>query len=72
MSRIIRHDGDDSTRIDQHGNVLTDDTLQCADCYKTVHIGMLFKCLYCWLWRCEECSEKHFGKTQEEWDAEQT
>jgi len=30
----------------------------------------MFQCLYCREWFCERCAEDHFGKTREQWRAE--
>jgi hypothetical protein len=31
----------------------------------------LYRCLYCGVFHCRACAEKHFGKTRSEWVAEQ-
>ena len=36
--------------------------ISCAKCAKRVSLFMLFKCLYCGLWFCKSCAERHFGE----------
>ena len=36
--------------------------VSCARCEKRVSVFMLFKCLYCGLWFCKSCAERHFGE----------
>lgn len=31
----------------------------------------MFQCLYCNVWFCKSCAEQHFGKTVEQYKAEQ-
>lgn len=33
-------------------------------------IRFFYKCLYCKMWMCQRCAEVHFGKTVEQWHAE--
>jgi hypothetical protein len=37
-------------------------------CLKKLELTNAYKCLYCKEWFCEECAEKHFGKTIEEYN----
>lgn len=33
-------------------------------------LSRAYRCLYCGLYFCEKCAERHFGKTRLEWYAE--
>jgi len=35
-------------------------------CLKKLDLLHAYKCLYCGIWFCEACAEKHFGKTKAE------
>lgn len=39
-------------------------------CWKKLWMPEAYKCLYCDEWYCRECAEIHFGKTVEEYRAE--
>ncbi|WP_430010231.1 hypothetical protein [Methylophaga lonarensis] len=39
-------------------------------CLKLVPISRAYHCLYCGVFFCKECAEKHFGKTVDEYNAE--
>lgn len=39
-------------------------------CDRVILIRFMFRCLYCGLWFCQPCAEVHFGKTREQWRAE--
>jgi len=45
--------------------------VQCCECKVCAPIRFLYRCLYCGLWRCQSCSERHFGKTREQYLQEQ-
>lgn len=40
-------------------------------CGKRVSLSYAYKCLYCGYWFCATCAEVHFGKTREQFKAEQ-
>lgn len=42
-------------------------TTMCPDCRQLRHFTLLFKCLYCGVYFCRNCAEKHFGKTIDEY-----
>tara|TARA_R110000787_G_scaffold336_10_gene1337 strand:+ start:4718 stop:4963 length:246 start_codon:yes stop_codon:yes gene_type:complete len=42
-------------------------TLSCGDCLEYKKLDKVYKCLYCDIWYCLTCAERHFGKTKEEW-----
>jgi hypothetical protein len=46
-----------------------DDKIQCAGvgCFKRQPLWRLYKCLYCGMWLCKECAEKHFGYRVPSW-----
>lgn len=50
----------------QHQSVLKDQTIKCP-CGMVRHITKAFRCLYCGVWMCAACAEKHFGQTVQEW-----
>lgn len=35
-------------------------TIRCG-CHKLVKYIYMYRCLYCGVWYCKECAEKHFG-----------
>lgn len=37
-------------------------------CKKTFPIQDMYRCLYCGVYFCLDCAEKHFGRTREEYD----
>lgn len=39
----------------------------CCGCGWRRHLTMAFRCLYCGLYFCVNCAEKHFGMTIQEW-----
>lgn len=41
-----------------------------CECGKNTLLKAAFKCLYCSEWYCRTCAEKHFGKTVEQYKAE--
>lgn len=44
-------------------------TIHCA-CGQKRALVVAFRCLYCGLWFCARCAEKHFGQTIQEWIVE--
>lgn len=40
-------------------------------CGELKHWVFLFRCLYCGIWYCQPCAEKHFGMTRDQWFEEQ-
>ena len=41
----------------------------CA-CGKRLKLYFTFRCLYCGVYYCQGCAEKHFGKTREDYKQE--
>ena len=41
-----------------------------CECGTRMSIKYGYRCLYCGLWMCAPCAEKHFGKTFDEWNEE--
>jgi hypothetical protein len=44
-------------------------TLTCP-CGRTRAVLKMYQCLYCKVWMCDPCAEIHFGKTVEQYRAE--
>lgn len=44
--------------------------VRCPCCLKILELINSYKCLYCGIWFCEKCAEKHFGKTREQYRKE--
>ncbi len=40
-------------------------SIPCGECAQEQEIGLseMYRCLYCGIWYCEVCAEKHFGQT---------
>ena len=41
--------------------------ITCAGCNTKRALINMYKCLYCKIWFCHQCAEKHFGKTVKEY-----
>lgn len=50
----------------QHQQVLKDQTIKCP-CGLLRHVTKAFRCLYCGVWFCAGCAERHFGQTVQDW-----
>ena len=35
----------------------------CGECERATGLNVMYRCLYCGIWYCEPCAEKHFGQT---------
>lgn len=53
----------------QCDSVLLRRTVTC-ECNTILPVEAAFRCLYCGIWFCRRCAERHFGKTVAEWDQE--
>ena len=42
--------------------------VECATCEKKVVVWHAYRCLYCGLFFCRGCAERHFGKKKPVWD----
>lgn len=54
---------------EQWDDIIRDGTIVCC-CGQLRHHTLAYRCLYCGLWFCINCAEKHFGKTIAQWDKE--
>lgn len=64
--------GDTRTRITCMGTQPSRDSgKDHEECGKEIDLLFAYKCLYCGFYFCRKCAEKHFGKTIEEFKAEQ-
>lgn len=59
QARFIKEQEDNGTPA----NVLS---VRCP-CLKLVRVKHAYRCLYCNIFFCKECAEKHFGQTVEEY-----
>jgi hypothetical protein len=41
--------------------------VECSECKEKQWVGGVFKCFFCLSYFCQDCAEKHFGKTREEY-----
>ena len=57
---------------DQTKSLMNGDDCVVCECGKSVQVKYVWRCLYCNIIRCKECSEKHFGKTVAEWNREKS
>lgn len=63
QARFIKQQEDD----DNPAKVLS---VRCP-CLKIVRLKYAYRCLYCGIFYCKDCAEEHFGKTVEQYRAEQ-
>jgi hypothetical protein len=57
---------DDENKLDtlraQWGEACSsNNTIHCADCGLRRHLMLTFRCLYCGVWFCGNCAERHFS-----------
>lgn len=63
----IRQDQTDETVAqDQAGVTVRSACIACA-CGRKHMVVNMYKCLYCDIWFCVHCAERHFGKTREQY-----
>ena len=62
--------GQRSILLSQYKDAVTDGVVVCPTCGIRRALHMAFKCLYCGLWFCFGCAEKHFNQTVLEWRKE--
>ena len=68
MNEYKPSDNNDSLREEQYKKVRRFACwLECSSCSNRFHLTDLYKCLYCLLYFCSSCMEKHCGTTQKEW-----
>lgn len=39
----------------------------CCECKSTENVCGMFRCFFCLSWFCQNCAEKHFGKSREQY-----
>ena len=44
--------------------------VKCGTCMRSIPVWMSYRCLYCGVWMCQQCMEKHLGQTREEYNTE--
>lgn len=54
----------------QWTDAVKENCIICPGCGYVRCLKLAYKCLYCGLWYCFGCAEKHFGKTFDEWHKE--
>jgi hypothetical protein len=50
----------------QYHNASNENYIVCPGCELKRALTMAFRCLYCGIWFCMTCAEKHFGMTIQE------
>jgi len=48
-------------------SILTSDVKLTCECGRSYNVLDMYKCLYCDIYRCKECSEVHFGASIDSW-----
>lgn len=62
---IVRAQTEETVKQSNEGITGRLTTITCP-CGRTRGIMKMYQCLYCGIWYCEWCAEKHFGKTRRE------
>ena len=69
MALVLRQRRE-TVRQEADGVTVRMGTITCP-CGRERALVLMYKCLFCDVWFCQQCAEAHFGKTRAEWLAEQ-